>query len=158
MIKISKPVDLNELISEMEVDFDEQTTFYHPKSGEFYTISDHAFAAVEGDESVISMHGIENEEIETAADIYENSSDYIEVPDRYEIDEYSMIEEFVASVENDKESRMLQIAIKGSGAFRRFKEMIHELGLDQDWYAFRDAGYKELAIKWCQMHGLEYRE
>ncbi len=155
---MSKPVSLNELIDEMEMDFDEQTTFYHPKSGEFYTISDHAFAAVEGDESVTSLHGIENEEVEIAADIYENSSDYFELPDRYDINEYAMLEEFSVSVEDDKASRMLQIAIKGSGAFRRFKEMVCELGLDQEWYAFRDAQYKEVAIEWCRMNELEYIE
>ena len=153
---MNKPVSLNELIDEMEMDFDEQTTFYHPKSGKFYTISDHAFTAVEDDESVSSLHGIENEEVEIAADIYENDSDYLELPDRYDINEYAMLEEFSVSVEDDKASRMLQIAIKGSGAFRRFKEMVRELGLDQEWYTFRDAQYKEVAIEWCRTNELEY--
>ncbi len=155
---MNKPVNLNELIDEMELDFDEQTTFYHPKSGKFYTISDHAVAAVEDDESVISLQDIEKEEVEIAADIYENSSDYLELPDRYDINEYAMLEEFSVSVEDDKASRMLQIAIKGSGAFRRFKEMVRELGLDQEWYTFRDAQYKEVAIEWCRINELEYIE
>jgi len=155
---MSKPAKLNELINEMEMNFDEHTTFYHPKSGEFYSISDQAFAAVEGDESMIRLHDIEDEEIAIAGDIYENSSDYIELPDRFEINEYAMLEEFSISVKDEKASRMLQIAIKGSGAFRRFKEMVSELDLDQEWYSFRDEQYKEKAIKWCQINDLEYVE
>ncbi|MFO7953022.1 MAG: UPF0158 family protein [Bacillota bacterium] len=155
---MSKPVKLNELIDEMELNFDEYTTFYHPKSGEFYSISDHAFAAAEGDESMIGLHDIEDEEIEIAGDIYENSSDYIELSDRFEIDEYAMLEEFSISVKDEKASRMLQIAIKGSGAFRRFKETVSELDLEQEWYSFRDEQYKKKAIEWCQINGLEYVE
>lgn len=155
---MSKPVKLKELIDEMEINLDEHTTFYHPKSGEFYSISDQAFAAVEDDESVSSLHDIEDEEIEIADDIYENSSDYIELPGKFEIDEYAMLEDFSISVQDEKVSRMLQIAIKGSGAFRRFKEMVHELGLAQEWYTFRDEQYKEMAAQWCQMNNLEYVE
>ncbi len=79
-----KPVKLNELIEEMNMDFEEHTTYYHPKSGKFYTISDQAFAVVEDDESSLRLNDTEDEEIEIAADIDENSSDYIELPDRYE--------------------------------------------------------------------------
>lgn len=155
---MSKPVKLNELIDEMEMNFDEHTTYYHPKSGKYYSISDQAFAAAEGDESMISLHGIEDEEIKIADDIYENSSDYIELTDKYDINEYAMLEDFSISVQDEKASRMLQIAIKGSGAFRRFKEMVHELGLDQEWYSFRDEQYKGKAVEWCQINNLEYVE
>lgn len=155
---MSKPVSLKELISEMEISFDEMTTFYHPKSGNFYSISNSAFASAEDDEIVNNMGDIEDDEIEIAVDIYENGSDYLELPDKYEINEYEMLEDFSVSVEDDEASRMLQIAINGSGAFRRFKEMVHDLDLAQDWYAFRDAQYKKIAIDWCQTHGLEYTD
>ncbi len=155
---MSKPVKLNELINEMEMNFDEYTTFYHPKTGVFYSISDQAFAAVEGDESMTRLHNVEDDEIAIAGDIYENSSDYIELPDRFEINEYAMLEGFSISVKDEKASRLLQIAIKGSGAFRRFKEMLSELDLVQEWYSFRDEQYKEKAIKWCQINELEYVE
>ncbi len=140
------------------MNFDEMTTFYHPKSGKFHFISNAAFAAAEDDEIVNNLYDIEDEEIEIAVDIYENGSDYLELPDKYELNEYAMLEEFSTSVEDDQASRMLQIAINGSGAFRRFKEMVYELGLSQDWYAFRDAEYKKLAVKWCRTHGLKYEE
>ena len=44
------------------------------------------------------------------------------------------------------------------GAFRRFKEMVYELGLAQGWYAFRDAENKKIAVEWCRTHGLDYKE
>lgn len=153
---MSKPVSLIELISEMEISFDEMTTYYHPKSGNFYSISNSAFAAAEDDEIVNNLDDIEDDEIKIAVDIYENGSDYLELPDKYEINEYEMLEDFSVSVEDDKASRMLQLAINGSGAFRRFKEMVHAHGLAQDWYTFRDAQYKKIAIDWCRTHGLEF--
>jgi len=36
--------------------------------------------------------------------------------------------------------------------------MVSELDLEQEWYSFRDERYKEKAIKWCQINGLEYVE
>ena len=54
-----------------------------------------------------------------------------------------MLEEFSIFVKDEKASRMLQIAIKGSGAFRRFKETVSELDLEQEWYSFRDEQYKK---------------
>lgn len=155
---MNKPVSIKELIGEMEMFFDEVTTYYHPKSGNFYAVSDTAFDAAEDDESVNTLHDVEDEEIEIAVDIYENGGDYLELPNKHDINEYAMLEEFSVSVEDDRASRMLQIAINGSGAFRRFKEMVYELGLAQDWYAFRDAQYKKIAIDWCRMHGLDYKE
>ncbi len=97
VIKMSKPVKLNELIAEMEMIFGEYTTFYHPKSGEFYYISDQAFAAVEGDESMIRLHDVEDEELSIAGDICENSSDYIELPDRNKGEGSRQVDQFFPS-------------------------------------------------------------
>lgn len=155
---MNKPVNIKELIGEMEMFFDEVTTYYHPKSGNFYAVSNAAFAVAEDDDTVNNSYDVEDEEIEIAVDIYENGGDYLELPDKYEINEYAMLEEVSVSVEDDRASRMLQIAINGSGAFRRFKEMVYELGLAQDWYTFRDAQYKKIAIDWCRTHGLDYIE
>lgn len=47
-------------------------------------------------------------------------------------------------------------AIKGRGAFRRFKSTVHYLGIEQLWYEFRDNAYAEIAQKWCRNNDIEF--
>ena len=44
----------------------------------------------------------------------------------------------------------------GKGAFRRFKDSVIRLGLDQRWYQWRDEAYKKKAIEWCEENGITY--
>jgi hypothetical protein len=46
--------------------------------------------------------------------------------------------------------------IKGSGAFRRFKNAIHSMGVEKDWYQFRRTELEKLAIEWLEQEGLAY--
>jgi hypothetical protein len=48
------------------------------------------------------------------------------------------------------------IAIKGNGAFRRFKDVAASISLIDDWYEFRDSCYRSLAEEWCEDHDLEW--
>jgi hypothetical protein len=41
-------------------------------------------------------------------------------------------------------------SLQGKGAFRRFKDNVILLGIEKDWYSFRDERYKQFAIEWCQ--------
>ena len=49
-------------------------------------------------------------------------------------------------------------AIRGKGAFRRFKDTVYDLGIDQQWYDFQAAAYKRKAARWCEENGIEYVE
>jgi hypothetical protein len=48
--------------------------------------------------------------------------------------------------------------IKGSGAFRRFKDAVHHYGLADDWYKYRDNTLRQIAIDWCQENNVEFSE
>ena len=52
----------------------------------------------------------------------------------------------------------LAYAIRGKGAFRRFKQSVRYHGLEQRWYDYLAEAYRELAIRWCAEKGLEYTE
>lgn len=47
-------------------------------------------------------------------------------------------------------------AIRGQGAFRRFKEVIHERGIAEAWYAFRQRALEEIAVEWLEANGVAY--
>ena len=60
------------------------------------------------------------------------------LPDRFEINEWDMMRDFAGSVENEDHSETLLHAIHGKGAFRYFKDRVHDLALADAWHKFRD--------------------
>ena len=72
------------------------------------------------------------------------------------VHEYAIMEEFSCSVADQKVSDALQIAIRGKGAFRRFKDVCQRFGMLDQWYSFKTEALKEIAVSWCQENNLEY--
>jgi hypothetical protein len=60
--------------------------------------------------------------------------------------------DFAARISDERAARRLTRAIRGKGAFRRFKDERHEEYPDllPAWYAFRDARAKRRAVQWLQ--------
>jgi hypothetical protein len=48
-----------------------------------------------------------------------------------------------------------KIVIRGCGAFRRFKDKIILLGVEDDWYKFKDEALKKIAVEWCETNEIE---
>lgn len=84
-----------------------------------------------------------------AIDVIENFNNYEELPTQFEINEYEMMEDFCFTL-TDKHQNILLNGIRGRGAFRRFKDTVHDLGIAEEWYRYRDECYKRIAIKWCE--------
>lgn len=68
------------------------------------------------------------------------------------------MEDFCGSVGNDRISDMLFSAIKGRGAFRRFKDTVSKYNLDDSWYKFRYEAFKKIAVEWCEENDISYIE
>lgn len=64
-------------------------------------------------------------------------------------------EEFIDNLSEGRKQDELYDTIKGRGTFRRFKDEVYELGLEQKWYKYRDVAYEKLAIEWCEENGIE---
>ncbi len=88
-------------------------------------------------------------------ELIENS---IMLPSKYEIHEYSMMEDFIETIDDVKLYNQLRIAITGPGAFRRFKDTCINFEIIEDWYKFRDKKYREIAINWCRENNIDYEE
>ena len=58
-------------------------------------------------------------------------------------------------MEDEAASGALLDAVQGRGAFRYFKDQVRERGLAESWYEFRDGRYRQIALDWCEEHGLE---
>ena len=74
------------------------------------------------------------------------------LPDQYEIDEYSIMEDFAEEVQEPE----LMAALQRHHPFRRFKDTIYELGIEDKYYAFREDAFYEIAKEWCLDYGVPY--
>ncbi|HEV2010838.1 MAG TPA: UPF0158 family protein [Candidatus Limnocylindria bacterium] len=68
---------------------------------------------------------------------------------------YADMEEFTERVGDRRARDLLGHAIAGRGAFRRFKDTLHEFPeLRKEWFAFHDARMARRAIDWLRDEGL----
>lgn len=80
---------------------------------------------------------------------------FYRLPTQRDLNEYDTMEDFVYT-RTGREQDMLSVAIEGRGAFRRFKDTVNRLGIDDEWYNYRDEANKRKAIEWCEENNLEY--
>lgn len=71
---------------------------------------------------------------------------------------YRDMAEFVAGVHHRRASELLDRAIAGRGAFRRFKDTLFEFPeLREQWFRFREARSRRRALRWLADAGLVER-
>ena len=70
----------------------------------------------------------------------------------------SIMERFCLSVDDEDIRDDLCNAIRGRGAFSYFKDRIHAYGIAEEWYRYHDAALREIAMAWCEAHGIAYTE
>ena len=76
--------------------------------------------------------------------------DYIPLPDQYDIDEYHIIEDFIYELPKGNAQDILERAIQGRGAFRRFKDLVYDLNLEDAWYDYQEKAHEKIARQWCE--------
>ena len=91
-----------------------------------------------------------------AALLREEPERFIQFPTRYEIHEYSIMDSFVDYLPPGKIKSELSSAIRGKGAFRRFKQTIRFHGIEQLWYDYQANAYRELAERWCNENDIQF--
>lgn len=66
--------------------------------------------------------------------------------------------EFCEAVESAERRGHLLSAIRGNGAFGRFKTLAAAYGMLEEWYAFHDNALWKLARNWCEENDIPYTE
>lgn len=104
----------------------------------------------------ISDMAMSEDEKEEACDRLDEHGFY-RLPTFYDIHEYDIMEEFVCSLPQPMQNKLSQ-AISGRGAFRRFKNTIRQLGIEEQWYEYQASAYRRKAIEWCKENQLVFEE
>ncbi len=136
-------IKLQQVIDAVEQADDNWTGFYDTHTGE---------TVWQGDRFFDDDYG------ETAELIETSGNRFYRFPTKFDIHEYSIMEDFVDNFPSGAIRNELMNAIHGRGAFRRFKDTLYRYGIEQSWYDYQAEAYKQIAIRWCRDEGLEYEE
>lgn len=156
-----KPVKLKDVIEKLEFADDNFKSYYSKETGDIFSLSVEELRIAEDsedDDDFSRYPEWQRELIKEAIDVIENWEKYIELPDRYKINEYGIMEDFCLSIRDERIREDMCHSINGRGAFRRFKDKIYHYDLEKEWYSFRDNALRGIAISWCEENGIIYFE
>jgi Uncharacterised protein family (UPF0158) len=149
------PVKLSEIVEALDGANESLTWYLDKRTGEVILINKEEMSAVEEDEPLSDYSEWEQEQILKAREIFESEEHFLALPDQFEIHEYQIMDDFCRSMGGPVGDRLLAL-IRGSGAFGRFKNAIHSMGIQNDWYDFKRARLEEMAIEWLEDHEIPY--
>jgi len=134
MEKKALNINLDELCEAMEDSSYENEYFLDLKTGEVLFISDY----------------MDDEETREMKDrIEEDFERYERIPKAESHEGYEDMVDFIATVEDEHLTELLEVAINGKGAFRRFKDVLLNYPEERErWFKFKDERMEERAIEW----------
>ena len=138
-----KKVNLKAAADEFEIISDEIHLFYNTKTGEFDSYTDF-------DDDI---DGIDDKD--SNAEKFKNKA-WIACPSQWDINEYRIMTDFAETVTDLHKNELLCVALRGSGAFRRFKDTLHRTNLLDKWYEFKQKAFMKIAKEWCDEHRIKY--
>jgi hypothetical protein len=133
------PVTLQSVVDEMDVLNEDWIAYINRRTGQLVTITYY-----DREESTEALQA-------------EDSPDFIALPSKFDIHEYSIMERFCASIADSRLREELFSAIRGSGAFARFKASVRGLGVEDAWYSFRQQTLESIAASFLEAHDIPYQ-
>ncbi|WP_404790417.1 UPF0158 family protein [Altericista sp. CCNU0014] len=148
-------VRVQDVIDEMDTVSDKCHAYLNRQTGELVTIGDEEISAVEEAHDLADYADWQKELIQKTRQVLD-SDDYLPLPTKFDIHEYSIMQRFCEEVEDAELSNELLFQIKGSGAFQRFKHAIHRYNITEDWYRHRQESLEQIAIDWLEANAIPY--
>ena len=148
-------ISLREIIDAMEMTSGDSVSYLNPETGEIITVTEEERLLVE-EETLDDIPEWQREMLPKIRAALERDL-FLELPDRFDIHEWSIMDEFARAQDSERIRHELADAIHGAGAFRMFRSAVRRLGLEQSWYQFRDEALAEIARDWLEEHKLPYK-
>jgi hypothetical protein len=127
-------IGLDELYSAMENSSYEVEYYLDLETGEILFVSE-------------DMDDVET--VKMKNQIEEELGRYELIPKAESYEGYRDMQAFITTVEDDHLSELLEVAINGKGAFRRFKDVLLNYPEERErWFQFKDDRMKERALEW----------
>ncbi len=103
------------------------------------------------------LSDIERQQLLDAARVERDADNrYRVIPKQDSRDGYRDMQEYIWALEDEHLRELLEVAIHGSGAFRRFKDVLSRYPEAQEnWFRFRDEREKRRMTDWLASQGIE---
>lgn len=154
------PVSLQSVIDEMDMQNDMIHGFINRKTGEltvFTEEDEYALRRLDDGNPIEDLPEWQQEMIPKLREITE-SDDFIPLPSPFEIHEYSIMEDFIYSLEDGPMKDDLLNAIRGRGAFRMFKDKVFDYEIRDDWFRFKNNALKKIAVGFLEFKGIPFED
>ena len=145
------PVSIREVVEAMDLPNTEWHSYLNADTGEIVTVTDEDQQLVEADEGPEELP--EQQRVREALE----SDRFLELPGSFEIHEWSIMEAFGSSLEDARLRGEVLDALRGRGAFRMFRSTVRRLGIENDWYRYRESAFERIAREWLEANGVPYR-
>jgi hypothetical protein len=165
---VSKPARISELVDALDMMSDEWSGYLDRETGRVIVLLSDWIDAAESDEeekwdSVAERWGIDEpgaEQMALARAIAggTDSKRYLPLPDKFDFHEDRNIQDFIRTLPQDRIQDDLWDAIRGKGAFRRFKDKAERHGIINAWYAYRDDAIRRHMTEWAEANGIVLEE
>jgi hypothetical protein len=152
---------LSELILALEMPMEEFRTYFDRKTATLVSVEETMLSQLEDGEEADPDDLAEwrKDEYEAAREIVsDDGSRFIPPPEKFDFDEYHVMEHYIRSIDHDDAANQLWLAIKGRGAFSRFKDTLHRLGIQQSWYDYLEEARKKFVIEWAEENNVAFED
>ena len=149
-------VKINDIIDAIEFDNGMSESYLNIKSEQVCMYTDEEIQAARNDEDLSDSADWFREAVIRAREYLENQDDYLPLPEKYDFNEYRIIEKFIARVAVPKQSEILLQSIRGKGAFKRFKITLEKFALVEQWYEFKEKKLREFVEFWCIENKIDF--
>jgi hypothetical protein len=86
----------------------------------------------------------------------DSSGRFAAIPKQDSREGYRDMEAFVETVEDGNLRRLLDVALNGKGAFRRFKDALYDFPAESErWFKFSEERVKERILEWLEDEEIE---
>jgi Uncharacterised protein family (UPF0158) len=104
-----------------------------------------------------AMPDDEKDSLYTAAQVeFGYNSRFVEIPQADSRQGYEDMEAFIEMVSNRHLRELLQVAIQGKGAFRRFKDVLATYPQERErWFRFHDESLRQRVLDWLAMENID---
>jgi hypothetical protein len=149
-------VKLQDVVDAMAGAMDGHSYYLKKRTVEIILVSEEEMEAAEEDEPLSEYPAWQQDSILVAREIMQSPDEYVALPDQFDVHEYKIMQDFCNEIEDRSVGKRLNGLIKGSGAFRRFKNAVREFGLDDEWSEFRQREFEHIAVRWLEENGIAY--
>ena len=148
-------VKIRDVVEAIDLPSEDWHAYLNRDTGEIVTVTDEERRLVEDGEIPDDLPAWQQQTLPKTREAL-GSDRFVMLPGRFEVHEWSIMEEFAREQPGHAQADDLLDAVHGSGAFRMFRSTLRRLGLEDDWYRFRASALADIAKDWLDTHGIAH--